>query len=304
MLSSLLSVEITIVAKKASRWQTGRLIGRPKKFANAIVMLSKLALNLSLDESEIRRRRQQIAQRLMSDSDAIRDINFETINTQDLFELFANYDELFFEGQLATVFESADHLLKFRLSSRMTSTGGMTTYHRSRAKRNAAGRFGRGRRSQPESRRHFEIAISSTLLFNTTFESQRIKVGGVATFHRLDALQRIFEHELVHLLEMVVWDDSSCARWRFKSIAERFFGHLESNHQLLTPSETARSEYGITSGDMVKFHHKGIQLTGVVNSINRRATVLVARDKSGELFDDNRRYQRFYVPLERLSRVG
>ena len=183
-------------------------------------------------------------------------------------------------------------------------TGGMTTYHRSRAKRNAAGRFGRGRRSQPESRRHFEIAISSTLLFNTTFESQRIKVGGVATFHRLDALQRIFEHELVHLLEMVVWDDSSCARWRFKSIAERFFGHLESNHQLLTPSETARSEYGITSGDMVKFHHKGIQLTGVVNSINRRATVLVASDKGGELFDDNRRYQRFYVPLERLSRVG
>lgn len=257
-------------------------------------MLSKLALNLKLDESQIRSRRSQIAQRLMSESPAIRDINFSTINTRDLFELFVNYDELFFDNQLAAVFNARDHVLKFRLSSRMTSTGGMTTYHRTKPGRMAT-----------RSCRHFEIAISSTLLFNTAFEERAgIKVGGVATRHRLDALQRIFEHELVHLLEMVVWDDSSCARSRFKSIAGRFFGHLESNHQLLTPTETARSEFGITTGDTVRFLHKGSELTGIINGINRRATVLVPDDRAGELFADNRRYQRFYVPLNRLVKVS
>ena len=172
----------------------------------------------------------------------------------------------------------------------------MTTYHKTGY---------RGCRSANRTiRRQFEIAVSSTLLFNTDFEARAVKVGGLVTAHRLDALQRIFEHELVHLLEMVLWDDSSCARRRFKSIVQRLFGHLESNHQLLTPSETARVEFGIATGDRVQFHYRGIQLTGIVNGINRRATVLVPDQTCGEWFDDNQRYQRYYVPLDRLSRVS
>lgn len=268
------------------------------------VMLQEIARNLNLDPAEIRRRRQQIAQRILSDSSAIRDINFSTINTRDLFELFANYDELFFEGRLSPLFESAGQTLKFRLSSRMTSTGGMTTYHRSPASR--ATSMGRNNsKSRSPYNRNFEIAISSTLLFNTSFDpSRQIRVGGVEAIHRLDALQRIFEHELVHLLEMLLWDDSSCARSRYKSIVSRFFGHLESNHQLLTPSETARYEYGISPGDTVRFQHRGKQMAGIVNRINRRATILVPAEKGGELFTDDCRYNRFYVPLSRLSKVS
>ena len=258
-------------------------------------MLSKLALNLDLPLPEIRRRRSLVAHRVMVESSALRDVDFDTINTRDLFELFSTYDELFFEGLLSPIFESRDYRLKFRLSSRMTSTGGMTTFHKTRSGKSTGMQAGDGR--------HFEIAVSSTLLFNTSFDKKLVKVGGVFVEHRLDALQRIFEHELVHLLEMLLWEDSSCARSRFKSIVKRFFGHLESNHQLLTPTDTAKSEFGIATGDTVQFHYRGRCIQGIVNGIHRRATVLVPDRDSGQVYDDDRRYRRFYVPLDRLSRV-
>ena len=252
-------------------------------------MLSSIVRLQQLDSADIDQRRHWIAERVLRESSAIRDINFSTINTRDLFELFAEYDGQFFEGQILGWMERPDHQMTFRLSSRMTSTGGMTTY------RKRVGRNGK-------KIRHFEIAVSATLLFNTSFDQSAVKVGGVPVHHRLDALQRIFEHELVHLLEMMLWDDSSCAKPRFRSIVNRNFGHTESNHQLLTPAETARDEFQIEVGDRVLFHHQGKTRIGYVNRINRRATELVP-DKTGEMFTDNKRYQRYYVPIEQLSKV-
>ncbi len=256
-------------------------------------MLPQLVQNLNLEPAVIQRRRCNIASHVMRESSSLRDINFTTVNTRDLFELFCCYDEHFFEGRLTPIFESKNCQLNFRLSSRMTSTGGMTTY-----RRRAKSRLSVNRRVID---RQFEIAVSSTLLFNTDFQARQVKVGGLVTEHRLDALQRIFEHELVHLLEMVLWEDSSCARRRFKGIVNRLFGHVESHHQMLTPSESARAEMGIAIGDRVSFHHRGRLMTGFVNGINRRATILVPDKSKGELFDDNRRYQRYYVPLQRLK---
>ncbi len=58
-------------------------------------------------------------------------------------------------------------------------------------------------------------------------------------------------------------------------------------------------KFNIRVGDTVHFHHDGHLLTGRVNRITRRATILVA-SKKGELFNDGRCYQRYYVPLEKL----
>ena len=169
----------------------------------------------------------------------------------------------------------------------MTSTGGTTSFRKSR------------RRLQAWSR--YEITISTTLLFNTRFEAnENVKVGGVPTVSRLDALQRIFEHELVHLLEMRLWETSSCAAKRFKSIVHRLFGHVESNHQLITPTETAKRRFGIEVGNSVTFSHRGQPIQGIVNRIHRRATVLVP-DPQGELYADQRRYARYYVPIHQLT---
>ena len=110
------------------------------------------------------------------------------------------------------------------------------------------------------------------------------------------------EHEMIHLVEMLLWNDSNCAAKPFKRIVKRFFGHTESNHQLLTPRDIARKRLGISTGDLVTFSMEGRKLTGHVNRITKRATVLVASSK-GAMYDDGHKYMKYYVPLNRLKRA-
>ncbi len=121
--------------------------------------------------------------------------------------------------------------------------------------------------------------------------------------NRLEALQRVMEHELTHLLEMVLWNDSSCSKGRFQGIARRFFAHTAFQHDLITQAERAARKYNIRVGQSVKFHLDGVWHTGIVNRITRRATVLVPHCK-GQLFTDGQRYHRFYVPIEMLQPVA
>ena len=172
----------------------------------------------------IRQKRLAIQDRVLAQSEVLEEPDFRTISRQDLFEMFHACDETFFGNRLLPFFESREARLRFRFSKRMTKTGGQTTY--------------RKRIENKREVRDFEIAISATLLFNTRFSSGTIRVAGVSVESRLDAMQRILEHELVHLSEMILWDDSSCARRRFRTIASNLFGHRESNHQLVTPAET------------------------------------------------------------------
>ena len=144
--------------------------------------------------------------------------------------------------------------------------------------------------------------FSTTLLFSTFQKpGESIRVGGLHCRDRMDALQRIFEHELIHYLELYLWNDSSCHQRRFKEMIRRFFGHVESYHELLTPSDLARRELSVEVGDRVGFEYGGTELEGFVNHIQRRATVLVPH-RAGERYDDGRRYLKYYVPLGRLWR--
>ena len=124
--------------------------------------------------------------------------------------------------------------------------------------------------------RRYEIAISTTLLFQT-FQNQTkpVIVTGISCGNRLQALQRIMEHEIIHLVEMMVWYHSDCFRKRFKTITNRLFDHTESTHQLTTVDERALTEFGIKVGDVVLFQHERKTYTGFVNRITKRATVLV-----------------------------
>lgn len=213
--------------------------------------------------------------------------NFDCIHPEDLHRLFGLYDAAFFDGGLIELVGEAT--LDFRLSKRMTRSGGHT------------------RRRQLQDRRgnvastEYEIAVSTTLLFQT-FEDQHrdVFMSGIECHDRLQALQRVFEHELTHLTELLIWDDSSCAAPRFQAIAERFFGHTEHHHQLITPREQALTKYGIKAGDVVTFRIDGQHHQGVVNRITKRATVLV-EDSRGTLYSDGKRYVKFYVPVGMLK---
>ena len=104
----------------------------------------------------------------------------------------------------------------------------------------------------------YEIAISTTLLSQTFGDVQRpVRVNGLLCRDRVEALQRIFEHELLHLLEMLIWTKSSCSAPRYKALAWSYFGHTETKHDLITQHERASHHFGIRVGDRVAFRVRG-----------------------------------------------
>jgi hypothetical protein len=242
------------------------------------------------DQAAVRRRLSKIRESILGKSRYVNRPNFTQIESIDLLRIFDAYDQRFLDETCRSTLKRLQAPLSFRLSSKMTRAGGKTVRHES---------FDRSGRVTAQ---RFEIVISTTLLFGTFRGKDRhIRVAGLICENRLDALMRVMEHELVHLAEMLVWRDSSCSARRFREISHRLFDHRESNHQLITPLERAMKDLGIRPGDMVQFAFEGRRMQGKVNRITRRATVLVP-SKTGELYTDGNRYQKFYVPLARLSR--
>ena len=231
----------------------------------------------------------EIYEIVLRDSNYLDAGNFTCIHPQDLERLFDLYNERFFNGYCRKLPKNAS--LDFRLSKRMTQAGGKV-----------GRREFRGERGKP-GRTEYEIAVSTTLLFQTFREDHRpVVMSGIECHDRLEALQRVMEHEMIHLAEMLVWRDSSCSAPRYQSIANRFFGHTDHRHQLITPRERAFTKFGIKPGDQVSFRMDGRHYEGRVNRITKRATVLV-EDPRGMPYSDGKRYAKFYVPLGMLESV-
>jgi len=246
---------------------------------------SRIAAGYSAEQ--IREKTSQIYNGVLRDSAYLDTANFTLIHRDDLAIMFHRYDQLFFEATCREQLDEMGASVSFRVSERMTRAGGRTT------------------RTRPSGRApiHFEITISSTLLFRTFADVQRpITINGIICSDRMEAMQRIFEHELIHLIELVVWDKSSCAAARFQDLARRLFGHRGVTHDLITPQETAIEKFGIRCGDRVTFRYEDITYTGIVNRITNRATVLV-EDKHGQRYRDGHRYSKFYIPLDMITRV-
>jgi hypothetical protein len=244
-------------------------------------MLADLLLSLKLPEDSIRSRLRQIHQDLLARSPYLRQANFTRIHPRDLQSLFALYDERFLEG--ACRLSLANRPLTFRLSPRMTTSGGKTT-----------------RTRQRNGEVSYEIAVASSMLFDAfRAADRRITVCGLECEDRLQALQRIFEHEMVHLGEQLCWETSDCARPRFQEIAGRLFGHRAHTHSLITRRERAAAS-GIRPGSRVTFTFEGKKLTGRVNRITKRATVLV-EDLAGIRYTDGSHYKAYYVPIVSLQ---
>ncbi len=254
-------------------------------------MLSRLALAIerqSFSPSEIASRQATIHRETLLLSRTIDRPNFERVATEDVSRMIRLYDQYFFDGQVLPVVEAEG--LTFGLSSRMTRVAGKLVTH-----------YSRGNRRGP---RRFELVLSSTLLFQTFEDVNRpVMVTGRRCRDRLEAMQRIAEHEFTHLIEMLIWNSGNCSEPRFQSIARRYFGHTDYHHDLITQRERAARRFDIRVGDTVRFSADAGILVGRVNRITRRATVLVA-DPRGEKFSDGGCYQRYYVRLERLTRTS
>jgi hypothetical protein len=247
--------------------------------------LADEVLTRRFDPHQIDVWQREIHQQMLQLSRAIKQPNFTRVGRDDLVRLVRLYDERFFNGQVLPLAYAEG--LSLGLSSRMTKVAGKLVTH-----------YPHGY----DAPRQFELLLSSTLLFQTFEQQDRpVEVTGRACRDRLEAMQRVTEHEFVHLIEMMIWNAGTCSEARFQSIAQRYFLHTDYRHDLITQRERALMKFNIRVGDVVYFNHDGERLSGRVNRITRRATILVP-SKQGELFNDGQRYQRYYVPLEQLRK--
>ena len=254
------------------------------KSADPTNSLVAAVLSFQLSTDEILERLRAIHGDLLKRSPYLQEANFTSIHSRDLTLLFEAYDDRFFAGLCRRTINPGQ--LQFRLSTRMTKAGGKTT------------RF-----TSPTGDVRYEITIACGLLFDGfRHQDREISACGRPCANRLDALQRIFEHELVHLTEQICWQNSDCRTARFQDIAARHFLHRAHTHQLITRQERAAAA-GICVGANVEFMFEGCKLTGRVNRITKRATVLV-EDLTGQPYSNGRRYRTYYVPIEQLKNVN
>lgn len=244
--------------------------------------------------ADVAARSARIYAAVLEESPRIRAGNFTVIAAADLELLFRLYDAEYFRGLLAEMLaEDGAHPMGFRLSRRLIRAAGQTIRQVRRVR--SGGRI--------VNQTEYEIAVSTTLLFGTFQNVEReVIIGGLACRDRLEALQRIFEHELLHLAEFLGWGKSSCSAANFHALSRRIFAHEGYTHDLVTPREQAAVAFDIRVGDTVEFDLDARRHRGRVNRITRRASVLV-EDPRGEPFNDGRCYLTFYVPLPLLRKV-
>jgi hypothetical protein len=242
--------------------------------------LADAVLSFRSPVEAIQERTLQIHQNVLAHSRYIRHADFTTIHPEDIEFLFSAYDERFLAGKCRAALNG--RRIRFRLSPRLSSAGGKTTRFNTRT-----------------GDVYYEVAIASSMLFDGFGEmDRRISVCGIDCENRLEALQRIFEHELVHMIELLCWESSNCRAGRFQDIALRLFLHRAHTHSLITRRERAAAS-GIRPGARVTFEFEGLRLRGRVNRVTKRATVLV-EDPGGQTYSDGLRYRTYYVPISRL----
>lgn len=210
--------------------------------------------------------------------------DFRKIGTADLSAVFDAIDQVFFAGAMGSETRLPGTSLSFRLANRMTHTGGTTAFRK----------IGGDRK--------FEISIAPRVIHETFQTVDKATVCGLECTDMRMALIRIMQHEMIHLAEFFCWGESSCNAKRFREIVHGLFGHTESRHRMLTPAEKSRLTHQVSPGDRVEFSFQGKRISGTVNRINKRATVLVPSPQ-GRRYSDGGVYVRYYVPLNDLRRT-
>jgi hypothetical protein len=239
-------------------------------------------------QTEIDGKRAEIIRNLLAESASLKSPDLTAISTADLSLLFRLYDRVFLQNWFRDNYRGK---LKFSLSGKMTKSAGKTLCPKN---------IGRIRPEELV----LEIRIGVDFFLGYGRHSRNGVVCGIRTQNSLEALMLVFEHEICHVLEFLLFHKSSCKGKRFKAMAYNAFGHTESYHQLSTNRQVAAKTYGFRPGDAVSFEFKGKRFSGLIYSINKRATVLVTDKKGTHVDRSGTRYLKYYVPLTRLQRYS
>lgn len=238
-----------------------------------------------LEQSDIDERRASIRAHVLQHSRVIQQANFLRYYDGDLGLLFDHYDRLFFANTIT------DRLKRDRLnyptlrfSGRLRSAGGRTTRTRHR-----------------DGTITYGIEIATHILADNFKDAahRSVEVSGIACTDRLHALMFIFEHEMLHLYEFLFTSKSNCKAKPFRQLASHLFGHRASVHTMITAREKTWQSTTLRPRDRVEFTFEGQVLRGIINRINRRATVLVENPR-GRKYTDGKRYVSYYVAIPHL----
>ncbi|WP_375561035.1 SprT-like domain-containing protein [Bernardetia sp. OM2101] len=245
-------------------------------------------LTYHYSKKEITERFEKVRQQVFIQSKQIKTDNFGLVSNNDVKLIFELYDTYFFDNYFKE--NKVIDRMAFDFSKKMTSAGGKLMYYKV-TKHNPI---------------QFRMRISAYLIFNSFKEqtnNKTINLAGFQTKNRLEALLHVIEHEIIHLIEFIAFNDSSCKKGNFKKLANSIFGHTAFTHQLLTGKMEALKEYDLRVGDWVKFTFDGKSHTGVIHRITKRATVM-ALDATGE-YKDNKgsRFTKFYILLKYLKKL-
>ncbi len=244
-------------------------------------------INIKYDIDTINNKRSTIKKLLFEGSKNIKTENFSQIADKDLYILFELYDEIFLKSWFKDNFKGK---IIFKLSKQLSRAAGNT-----RTKKNIAD-------IRPENV-EFEVKISLNHLANFNKIDRLKYVGGIEAVSVLDTLMLVFEHELCHVIEFLICFKSSCSKKPFKDLIFNLFGQTETTHKLVSANEVNIQSYGLKPGDRVKFQFNGKIVTGFIQRINKRATVM-CQDKQGSYVDKSgRHYKKFYVSLESLTKA-
>lgn len=240
--------------------------------------------DLKYHKEEVIQKRNTIRDKLISKSKNVKTGDLQCISNEDLRVLFKLYDEEFFKDYFSRNFKGS---LKFSLSTRMTSAAGKTIYSKKI-------------KSLQEVDENYEIRMGIKFFFEYAKVDRDKMVSGINTKDSLEAFQIVFEHELCHLLELLLYKESSCKKLRFKTMVNNIFDHTEVHHQLPSQKEIISEKYGLVIGQKVSFISEGKKYNGFIYKINKRATVMVLNKKGTYKDSNGNTYSKWYVQFGQL----
>jgi len=188
---------------------------------------------------------------------------------RDLEYLFSLYDDHYFSGYLGK-----DQKIYLKYSNKLTRSAGSVKYSK--------------RKSEAK------ISVSLPLIFGTYFcNPKSFLVNGITCKNPTEALMRVLEHEITHLVEFIMYGISNCNKPQFLKIAYDLFGHTKNKHELGQITNHDKLDIRFKKGDMVTFPFQGKNITGKIINIRKNITVEVSNPYQTK---------KFYVPISMISK--
>lgn len=244
-------------------------------------------INVKYNNKTIQQKRKAVREGLFKNSENIKSGKIKSISHRDLRVLYEFYEEIFFDNWFRDNYKGQ---IRFDLSRRMTKSAGLT-----KCPKNVS-------ELEPE-----QILITICIGVDFFFKYDHLEgsknVCGIKTTDSLEALQIVFEHEMVHALEFILFHNSNCGKERFKNTVHNLFGHTESHHEIPTNKIIAREKLGINIGDKIEFAFEDKALVGYITNINKRATVMVENPHGIYLDSSGKKYMKYYVPLSCIKKI-